>query len=534
MNRIGHLKRLIGLYSLTIIIAALTLLLRASPASASGNCVQDEFGAKHLVCTANDVRIAFATNPRGLDGTPITTCHSGNIFSFIADFHVTTTATARENIGLYFATAGQSSALTGTCSDNIISPVHPAKCSTTAGATPQCLGSAQYEELDLSTPTDNCGDISTSDNNQVITVEVDNVLCQAAPGSTNLALPNCTSWQQPGGTIQCVSPAPSFPWVLAAVPGSPSKCNCENGFTVPIIVQSASLSVTKTPNLSSLPDPGGPVTYTVAVNNTSNFGSVAINQICDDQYGNIATATGPACAAGKQCSAPNNVPGTTCATGITCAVPQTVAGGSSYACTFSGNIPETGLTDTVTVNGVAQNGTTPLSGTANATVTITEADSTAADIKTSASAIPTSGCATVRYNVEVDNTSGLTTDETETLSALNDTQYGDITTLQGNVLGTTCGVATGQGTLSGPGAGALPATLAVSGPSAKYTCQFDAKVCGNTSALTNPPNATNCPAGVEIIDTVSGTLVGDESEAVTQTPGKLTVDVCFSTTEATQ
>jgi len=168
-------------------------------------------------------------------------------------------------------------------------------------------------------------------------------------------------------------------------------------------------------------------------------------------------------------------------------------------------------------------------------VTVQEAEATAADVKTSASATPTYGCATVRYGVQVDNTSESTSDETETLSALSDSQYGDITKVQGNVLGTTCGVATdklGLGTLSGSnGAGTLPATIAVNG---NYTCQFDSKVCGNTGALTNPPNATNCPAGVEILDTVSGTLTGDESETVTQTPGNLIVDVCFSTTEATK
>jgi len=128
----------------------------------------------------------------------------------------------------------------------------------------------------------------------------------------------------------------------------------------------------------------------------------------------------------------------------------------------------------------------------------------------------------------------LTTDETETLSALTDSQYGDVTSVQGNVLGTTCG-ASGLGTLAGTaGAGALPASIAVGG---KYACEFDAKVCGNTKALSTsatPPNVTNCPAGLEISDTISGTLVGDESEAVTQTPGSLTVDVCFVTTEATK
>jgi hypothetical protein len=523
MNRLRHL------YSLTFALAALTLLLRASPASAN-NCLKDEFG-KNVQCTANDVSVAKATNIRALDGSALKSCNIGTTFSFVADFLVVTTATARENIGLYFATAGQSTALTGTCSANIISPLH-------ASSNPLdsvMLGTSQYESLDAA--PDNCGDISTSDNNQVITVEVDNVVCQAAVGTNQLSLPDCTSWQQPGGTIQCVSPAPSYPWVPAAVPGAPSKCSCNAGFTVPITVQSAAVSVTKTPSPTSLPDGGGPVTYTVAIQNNSNFGNITVNQICDDQYGNIATAVTnpaqPACATGKT----GSVSGTP-----SCALPQTIATGASYSCTFTGNTPEAGnvaganpakFNDTVIINGLAQNGTTPISGTANASVTIAEAPATANVIKTSASVMPTSGCATVRYGVEVENTTGLTTDETESLSALTDTTYGDITTVQGNVLGTTC-AATGKGTLSGAGAGALPTTIAVGG---NYTCQFDAQVCGNTKALSTtaaPPNATNCPAGLEVTDTVSGTLVGDESETVSQTPGTLTVDVCFATSEVTK
>jgi len=526
MKRIGYLKRSASLSPPIVIIAIMVLLLQVSSASAN-NCLKDEFG-KNVQCTANDVSIAKATNIKALDGTALKSCISGSTFSFVADFLLVTTASARENIGLYFATAGQSSALTGTCSDNIVAPLH-------ASSNPLdsvVLGTKQYEELDAA--PDNCGDISTADNNQVITVEVDNVACQAAAGTNQLSLPDCTSWQQPGGTIQCVSPTPYYPWVPAAIPGSPSKCRCDAGFTGPITVQSANLAVTKTPNPTSLPDGGGAVTYTVSIQNNSNFGNITINQICDDQYGNIATASTnpaqPTCAAGKT----GSVSGTP-----SCSLPQTIATNATYSCTFVGNAPEAGnvtgsvpakFTDTVTVNGLAQNGTTPLAGTASATVPIGEAASTATDIKTSASAIPTSGCATVRYSVEVENTSEMTSDETETLNALNDSSYGDITTVQGNVLGTTC-AATGAGTLAGPGAGALPTTIAVGG---NYTCQFDAQVCGNTKALVNPPNATTCPAGIETSDTVSGTLVGDESETVSQTPGTLTVDVCFGTTVVTK
>ena len=549
-------------------IVAVAALVYVSPIFA-GTCLQDEYNAAtgkstKLTCTANDVRIASAGNPRDLNGNKLDHCNAGETFSFIADFTVATTATARENIGLYFATAGQASALTGQCGDNIISPRHSLndRC-TAAGAPNACctgphtgtcptLGSNNYEEFDdggiclSNCSPDNCGDSSSSDPNgglQVITVEVDNVLCQA--GATGkLSLPDCTSWQQPGGTIQCASAPPDFPFPFdsankpEAIPGSTSKCHCDAGVDVGIAVQTPGLTVTKTPNPSSFADAGGPVTYTVGATNSSNFGSVTVNQICDDQYGNIATAltnpAQPACPAGKLCAAPNNVAGSTCASNISCSLPQTIAKGSSISpCAFTGNVPETGLTDKVVVNGVGQGGGA-ISGSASASVTVGEAPSTASTITTSALAIPTSGCATVRYNVQVQNSSGSSTDETETLSGLFDNSV-DITRLSANILGTTCGVASGLGTLAGTaGAGAFPTALAVSGAASTYTCQFDAKVCGNTGVLTNPPNATDCPAGLEVNDSITATLTGDESEMVTQTPGNLTVDVCFSTTEKTK
>src|SRR5262245_29721138 len=114
--------------SLLLFCCSLFALTTLAPLAFAQNCLQDEFNAagfhQKLNCTANDVRIAQALNPRAPDGTPITTCFAGTTFSFIADFQVVTTATSRENIGLYMATGGQSSALTGQCVDNIISPLH--------------------------------------------------------------------------------------------------------------------------------------------------------------------------------------------------------------------------------------------------------------------------------------------------------------------------------------------------------------------------------------------------------------------------
>src|SRR5262249_51638153 len=192
---------------------ASALALPSDLASASGSCLADETPFK-VNCTANDVRIANAMNIRDLSGNPLKTCFAGSTFSFIADFNVVTTATARENIGLYMATGGQATALTGQCVDNIISPPHlPGQqggCSTPG--TGGCLGSSLYHEFDTSLVGDNCGDTTSADGtNQFITVEVDNIQCPTT--GTTVALPNCTSWQQPGGANLCISnTGPSNDW----------------------------------------------------------------------------------------------------------------------------------------------------------------------------------------------------------------------------------------------------------------------------------------------------------------------------------
>jgi hypothetical protein len=503
---------------LSIIFALLALAVLAAPAFAQ-TCLKDEYG-KNVQCTANDVRVAFADNPRALDGTPLTSCISGSTFNFVADFHVVTTATARENIGLYFQTNGGANALTGTCSANIIAPPH--KSSNTLDTV--TLGTSQYEELDTGTPTDTCGDISTSDNNQVITVEVDNALCVAGANGL-LALPDCTSWQQPGGTILCVSPAPYYPWVKAAIPGSPSKCNCDNGFTVPIQVQSPSVTVAKSCNTlistgtgltsCNAGQEGGSVTYTVSLTNSSNFGDIIVDQICDNVYGTVFRAgtpfNGPACATA----------GTILPANTTCGALD-IPSGSTGTCTFTVTQGENAkVQNIVSVTGHGASGGTSFgpSGSNQVTVTSSDAPSTATTTKSLIST--TNVCATVRYGVDVHNTSGA--EETLTLSAFLDSAYGSITTVHDSVLGTTCGVANGLGTLSGTGngAGALSATLPVDG---HYICQFDAQFCG-----TPGPVIGNTCTGIQHTNTVTPTLTGDEGgETVTDTIGSLTVTECVS------
>ena len=166
----------------------------------------------------------------------------------------------------------------------------------------------------------------------------------------------------------------------------------------------------------------------------------------------------------------------------------------------------------------SSNGTFGPSASNQAEVTSHEAATTGTITKTFVG--NTAGCATVRYGVEVKNTSATGTDEILNLSAFNDSAFGSITTVHGGVLGTTCGVASGSpglGSLSGStGAGALPTTISVNGGT--YTCRFDGQFC---SAL----DASGC---FTHSNTVSATLTGDESEVVSLTPGTLNLKECLS------
>jgi len=435
-----------GLGICSLFLGALVLggvLLGAQPAAAQ-SCVQEQAG-RSIVCTANDVRISFADNIRDTSGNPLTQCVSGQTFSFIADFHVVTTATSRYDIGLYFATDGDPNhdgARTGVCSSNIITPPHKDP------APPQLvtLGSTSVANLD----GDTCGDVNTANgwgvpNGKVVTVRVDNVSCVDTDGDGKLNLPNCTSWSQNSGGV-CSTPAD-------AAPGSPSKCSCDIAFNIPIFVETGTIDVAKdvkTGTPSSLPEPGGQFTYTVTVNNTAQFTSVTLDRICDDQYGTIAKV-----ASAQDCTAGNT--GTKDST--TCSLPQTLAPGGSYSCEFkatkNSNTPIANFTDVITVFGHDENNKS-VQDSDSASVAIADVPPTALVTKS----LDSLQCATVRYKVGVKNTDSV---ESLTLTTLTDNSFGSITSVHDAIDATTCSV---------------PQTI-VSGDT--YSCTFDATFCDASS-----------------------------------------------------
>jgi hypothetical protein len=228
-------KHRLSVIALFCALVVATMLL-GTPLAIADTCIEEQAG-KSVACSANDVRVTFADNVRNTFGAPLAQCIKGQRISFIADFHVRTTAISRYDIGLYFATDGDPNgdgARSGLCSANIITDRHIDPAFPKA----VMLGATASADLD----GDACRDINSAYGwrhieGKIVTLRVDDVLCHDSDGDGKLNLPNCTSWSQNSGGV-CTSPQ-------NAVPSSPANCSCDIGFNVPIFVSPGSIQVTK-------------------------------------------------------------------------------------------------------------------------------------------------------------------------------------------------------------------------------------------------------------------------------------------------
>ena len=315
---------------------------------AAGLAGGDVTASNGLTCTANDVRIAGIAQRENEfgeleDDIDITDpCDfPGDTATFTATFDVVTTSKERFDIGLYFATDGDTNmdgAKTGECT---ISTIDPSDTDNFVDLDEDVSGQAD----------DACGDINKVSNPLNPTVTLTNVACVDPDGDGFLNLPNCTSWRQGGANNLCAGP-------LDAYPGSPSKCNCDDGFQVPVPVPPAMLAVTKTALPTALDEPGGLVTFTVTVQNTGidPTNDVALSSLVDDIYGNIDMGFTSAPIVSSTCNASEVL----------------AAGAAPYQCQFVVNVSGNGgdtITDTVTATGVDERAN-ELSGSDSATVNI--------------------------------------------------------------------------------------------------------------------------------------------------------------------
>ncbi|MEW6153393.1 MAG: hypothetical protein AB1673_05295 [Actinomycetota bacterium] len=206
-----------------------------------------------------------------------------------------------------------------------------------------------------------------------------------------------------------------------------SPCGAPNETS--IVTALPTVQVVKTANPTTMPEPGGPVTYSVVVTNTSTD-DLTITSLTDDIYGDITTR-----------------PGSTC----TDAIGTVLASGANYPCQFTadftGNAGDS-LTDVVTV--VAENPDgVEATDDDDATVTLTDVLPTVLVDKTANPLTRPEPGGTFTFTVVVTNTSV----EDVTVLSLTDSIYGDLTTLPGS----TCGPVVGS--VLAPGASSPPCTF---------------------------------------------------------------------------
>ncbi|WP_434423724.1 hypothetical protein [Nannocystis pusilla] len=396
-----------------------------------------EVGGGTLNCTANDVRISEATSVFP------TSCVAGTTFDLTATFETVVTANSRYDVGFWFNTEGGDSA-------------------RGSGGLDECSISALTPALSPSTNLDGdaCGDLNAGTYELTFTIE--DVLCEAAEGTNELRLPNCTSWHNKAGTV-CSPNTSAFEFF----PDTKSKCVCDDTFTVPVEV--VSLMVVKATSTPTLVEPGGTAVYTVQITNTSTA-NVNITSIIDDPFGNVGAGNPPGVSA-------NDCPSL---------IGDVLAPGATATCTFSAEIvdgePGDQIEDEITACVTPVGGATPVCGSDTAVVTITDAAVPPTLTKT---AVSTQNCqiqVDAVYNVAVRNNSAL--DSTQ-LQALVDDQFGNIANpgpLGPGVVSTTCSV---------------PQTIA---PNSTYNCSFTGRITSNQCDFTH-------------IDRVTGT-VRDEDGVV--------------------
>jgi hypothetical protein len=427
----------------------------------------------------------------------------GDTTTFSATFIFELSAQARYDVGAYFEVTpdtGGDGALKGTC-DIITLPEDKSLFTRPDGST------GNFVDLDTTCkgggcpqPGDKCGDIDNANNpvyydmkGTKAVADTITALCVDTDNDGALNLPNCTSWRQSGANEICLDGGDAFP-------GSPSKCNCDPNFQVPINVPAATIGVVKTASPTSISEPSGSVQFSVSATNTSPFASLTIYSLMDDIYNDITT-TGHDGITATTCTVPTN--------------PVVLAHGETYSCSFVATVAGQGgdtETDTVTVLGLDEN-SNQVKGEDSATVTITDVKPSMTVSKSCSPCTRVEPGGSFTFTARVTNTSPA---DAITLASMVDDIYGDIT----QIAGTTCSVSQ---------------VIAIGG---NYSCSF------SVNELHQPPwsqtdtiqfvasdeesnelkqsdsaiiTITDVPAGIQVVKTASPTSVNEPGGDVTYT-----------------
>jgi hypothetical protein len=283
-----------------------------------------------------------------------------------------------------------------------------------------------------------------------------NPALEATSCATGAAIP------EEGGTYRCTfqaqvagSPGTHEDQLAVRAQDAEGRLACAADTTRVIIVdQEPSIRLVKTADPDSLPEPGGPITFALRIDNTSPE-PVSLTSLVDDVYGSLDGL------------------------GL-CALPQDIAGDGSYDCTFSGQV--TGFpgqhTDTVTATVEDDEGNVVLVA-ASAVVTITDLlPSIAAGLDADPASLPAPG-GVVTFSVEIANTGS----ETVTLTSLTDDVYGD---------------------LDGVGSCRLPRPISIA---SAYSCAYQSQVSGGPGEYVSVVAAVGEDDDGNVVEESDGTIV---------------------------
>lgn len=430
-----------------------------SPAPCMSELFKAKGGGGGLNCTSNDIRVAgvaprTVVGPNGEpvgspdlttlpyttpgDTAPHTGCrYEGDKVRFKARFNLLLSATARYDIGIFFAVDGDTNGDGAYTSDPDVKPFfNPQKAYVSGGgcvaATPAYSPNApngSFFDLDQAVTGqqgDLCGDIAGNNPLQP-EVEIITECIRSTSDPSKLKLPVCLSWRQPGANALCLTPEDAYP-------GAPSKCNCDTGFTVPINIPAGTITVTKTPDVETVKEPGGPVTFKVTIKNdagsTNPAFDLTVTTIMDNVFGDVTSTH----------LASSNT-GAVTFTNCNLLVGTVLSGGEKQECAFTGVVTGNGggrHTNVVTGT-VVDSEQRSISDDAEASVLIEKVNPYVDITKTASPDELTEPGGNVTFTVTVTNPappSVPSSVEPIFLTSLTDTDFGDIFTLGAEVPGT--------------------------------------------------------------------------------------------------
>ena len=267
---------------------------------------------------------------------------------------------------------------------------------------------------------------------------------------------------------------------VVVVDNEENEASDDDDASVSVIDVPSSISVTKTPSVDQIPEPGGTVTFTVVVNNTSETDMLIVASLIDDIYGDL------------------NGQGD-------CALPQKLAVGESYSCSFEGDVVGNAgdvHTNIVTVVAEDDDGNF-IEDDDDATVTLTDVASAISVTKTADQAAVQEPGGTVTFTVVVSNLSAV---DSLTITSIVDDVFGDLN---------------GQGDCS------VPQELALG---ASYTCAFEGEIVGEADSAADPHVNTVTVVGVDD-DQNEVTDSDDETVDITDKPTGTIGDFVWNDTD---